>query len=155
MRETPGDIRGGAIFRDKNGRWIEGCSFSFQASNPLETELRALELALRWTESKGIPNIEVQTDCKEMEKALNGTNESNHQLGALKVRCRELIRRSGCTTVIHVFREQNFVADFLALIAANRREPCIIFVSSPPGCNTLVCNDQMGVVSERLMLETE
>lgn len=99
--------------------------------------------------------MEIQTDCKEMEKALNDANESNYQLGALKSRCRELIRRSGCTAVVHIFREQNFVADFLAMIAANRREPCIIFVSPPPGCDTLVCNDQMRVVSERLMLETE
>ncbi|XP_031112097.1 uncharacterized protein LOC116016074 [Ipomoea triloba] len=146
---------GGVVLRDKNGRWIEGSSFSFQASNPLETELRALELALRWTESKRIFNMEIQTDCKEMVKALNDANESNYQRGALKSRCRELIRRSGCTAVVHIFREQNFVADFLATLAANRREPCIIFVSPPPGCDTLVCNDQMRVVSERLLLETE
>ncbi|XP_031108468.1 uncharacterized protein LOC116012941 [Ipomoea triloba] len=146
---------GGVVLRDKNGRWIEGRSFSFQASNPLETELRALELALRWTESKRIFNMEIQTDCKEMVKALNDANESNYQRGALKSRCRELIRRSGYTTVVHIFREQNFVADFLATLAANRREPCIIFVSPPPGCDTLVCNDQMRVVSERLLLETE
>ncbi|XP_031116862.1 uncharacterized protein LOC116020532 [Ipomoea triloba] len=56
---NPGDIRNKMDSLEKTDR------FSV-AINPREIELRAL----------------VQTDCKEMEKALNDTNESNHQLGA-------------------------------------------------------------------------
>jgi len=61
---------GGAIFRDKHDMWIARCTLSFVASNVIEVETKALEMGLKWIHNKGIENLEIQTNCEDLAKAL-------------------------------------------------------------------------------------
>ncbi|XP_031106301.1 uncharacterized protein LOC116010948 [Ipomoea triloba] len=123
---------GGAVLRNHKGNWMEGCSFSFHANNPLEAELTALYLALQWTTTKGIIDMEIQSDCKELTKRLNENSRGGNNMGQLGIKCRELIRKSGNFSLVHIFHEQNTVADYLAKHGCNSREIMTLFVSPPP-----------------------
>ncbi|XP_031115799.1 uncharacterized protein LOC116019658 [Ipomoea triloba] len=118
----------GAVLRDHKGNWMEA--------------------------TKGILDMEIQSDSKELTKCLNENSRGGNNMGQLGIKCRDLIRKSGNSSLVHIFREQNTVVDYLAKHGCNSREIMTLFVSPPPGCINFVYNDQLGAVCDRLILET-
>nr|GMD12829.1 Ribonuclease H protein [Ipomoea batatas] len=74
FREENRKVGGGAILRTRDGKWIAGCSQKFNAHNPREAELMALEMGLKWVRKMSINRLEIQCDNVDVEtdKALNG-----------------------------------------------------------------------------------
>nr|GMD17635.1 Ribonuclease H protein [Ipomoea batatas] len=70
FREENRKVGGGAILRTRDGKWIAGCSQKFNAHNPREAELMALEMGLEWVRKMGINRLEIQCDNVDVVSAV-------------------------------------------------------------------------------------
>nr|GMC60433.1 putative pentatricopeptide repeat-containing protein At1g12700, mitochondrial [Ipomoea batatas] len=60
FREDNRKAGGGTVLRTRDGKWTAGCIQKFNAHNPREAELMAIEMGLEWARNKGINRLEIQ-----------------------------------------------------------------------------------------------
>nr|GMC83735.1 ribonuclease H [Ipomoea batatas] len=80
--------------------------------------------------------------CDALRSRMEGLGDGNAD--TIMEHLRKMNIEGGCKTV-HVYREQNQVANELAKLALCGETDGIEFDESPPECRSQVCNDFMGV----------
>ena len=94
-------------------------------------ELWALRDGLYLAIQLGINFLEVELDAKVIVEMLNSTNCSNRKYSPILHDCRFLLSRLMQARVVHVFRETNKCAYFLARRGCSIRENFVIFDAPP------------------------
>ncbi|KAK8589339.1 hypothetical protein V6N13_088186 [Hibiscus sabdariffa] len=61
----------GGLYRDHSGSWIAGFQMTIGKCSPLQDELCALFIDLKYAWDLGFMTLQVQTDCKEVVTMLN------------------------------------------------------------------------------------
>ena len=94
-------------------------------------------------------------DAKVIMEMINSTNCSNRKHSPLLHDCRSLLARFTQAQVVHVFREANKCADFLARRGCSMREDFVIF-DAPPSTDlvNLLVSDVNGQSDMRLVAMT-
>ncbi|XP_031126862.1 uncharacterized protein LOC116029106 [Ipomoea triloba] len=110
-------------------------------------------MGAQWAATKGFDSVEIQSDCKEMVVTLTEDTGSYVQRSNWNMQWISLLRSNPHVALVHILREQNSVADFLASLAVDCRADRLFFASPPTGCENLVCNDQVGAVFPCLICE--
>nr|GLL20302.1 putative pentatricopeptide repeat-containing protein At1g12700, mitochondrial [Ipomoea trifida] len=94
FRENSRKAGGGAVLRTRDGEWIAGCRQKFNAHNPREAELMAIEMGLEWARNKGINRLEIQCDNADVVREIrNGTGREKTGYRILE-NCRRMIGKS-------------------------------------------------------------
>jgi hypothetical protein len=76
----------------------------------LLAELRAIQISVDFCGKKGYANIIYESDCLEaVDLIIAGRDYATHIL-----HIRNVLHGNGNTTLVHVFREQNMCANFMA-----------------------------------------
>lgn len=97
------------------------------------TELWALRDDLYLAILLGLNVLEVELDAKVIVEMLKNSHCPNRKLSPLLHDCRSLLSRLTQVRVVHVFREANKYADFLATRGCSMREEFVIFDVPPSG----------------------
>ena len=107
----------GMVLRDTFGQ-VLGCNLRHfnGVCQPKEAEVIGVREALDWIRERQVNQAIVETDSKVVYEALLSTQKDNSQFGQLLQRCRMLMRETH-TTIAHVNKKANGVADALAKLA--------------------------------------
>nr|GMD98062.1 ribonuclease H [Ipomoea batatas] len=97
----------------------------------------------------GYCNFEVQTGCEKIVKVMQEPSTRSCCQTDDMESIRKNILEDGGGRFVHIYREQNFVADKLAKLALISTADWMEFDNPPPECRSLVCNDQVGVCRQR------
>ena len=152
---NPGKAGSGGLIQNCQGNWIKGFSRSIGVTTSVMAELWALRDGLYLTFQLGINILEIELDAKEIVEMINSTDCSNRKHSPLLHDCRSLLAMFTQAWVIHVFREANKCADFLARRGCSMREDFVIF-DAPPSANlvNLLVLDVNGRSDMRLVAMT-
>nr|GMC88043.1 ribonuclease H [Ipomoea batatas] len=89
-----------------------GCIQKFNAHNPREAELMAIEMGLEWARNKGINRLEIQCDNADVVRDVRNCTGREKRGFRILENCRRLIGEGEERRLVHAFREQNAVADW-------------------------------------------
>ncbi|CAN1763773.1 Putative ribonuclease H protein At1g65750, partial [Linum perenne] len=103
----------GGLIRDENGRFVRAFTANIGDCLITRAELRAIVQGLHLAWAAGIRKVVVQSDSRAALAILQ-SGDTALQHAALVAEFRELCTRSWEVSLVHVFREANFAADYLA-----------------------------------------
>lgn len=117
---NPGAAGGGGILRDHQGHCLWAFHLSLNPSTNVEAEILSIHRGLQICQEQGIQNIIIETDAmvaiKIIEKKSGGNWKYISQIHDIRTWLHNLNGR-----MVHIFREGNGVADYLANEACEHR----------------------------------
>ena len=122
-RGNPGESGAGFVIYNENGDTVfEGYKYLGTTTNN-QAEYTACLLALKKALELGANEIEIRSDSRLLIRQIKGEYRvKSPNITDLFVQVRSLLSKFGKTTFIHVPREQNKKADFLANLAIDSKE---------------------------------
>ena len=149
---SPGPAGGGAIIRDHCGGLISALSLNFGHCNSFKAEVMALLKGLELAQELQVCKLIIQLDnlaCVQIiQNKAAGRNECTHLLN----RCLYLIHQESWEVkIVHVYREGNRAADWLANLGVSQLLPTILHSSAPSGLCPILQEDLQGVSIPRLL----
>ncbi|KAF7824182.1 putative ribonuclease H-like domain, reverse transcriptase zinc-binding domain-containing protein [Senna tora] len=141
----------GGVIRSSNGSWLGGFFKFVGCVSVLEAEiwgcLEGLELALK----SGFDSVWLESDSLLAVNFIrNGCNDDHVCAGLIK-RVRSLMAHFRYVKILHIFREANGVADFLAGEAVRKKSSFYFDNILPECCKLLILDDVRGVGRPRLV----
>ncbi|XP_054789566.1 uncharacterized protein LOC129295114 [Prosopis cineraria] len=117
----PDSQRGGCgrVIRDFEGRFVSGFTLRPVGNDSLTTELWAILMVLKHAWDTGLRQIMVASDSLEAVILVKEGNINVHQYRVLVEEIRLMMQRQSNISLMHVSRDANHVADFLARKAPN------------------------------------
>ncbi|MFN2519622.1 MAG: ribonuclease HI family protein [Candidatus Limnocylindria bacterium] len=114
-RGNPGPAGAGAVLLDEQGDVVaEVTRYLGRATNNV-AEYTALIIGLEEARRRGVEELEVRMDSMLVVQQMKGAWRIKHPgLRPLALRAAELLASIPSRTILHVPREQNFLADALA-----------------------------------------
>jgi hypothetical protein len=93
---------------------------------------------------KGYVNIICESDClKAVDLIIDGHDHTLHTYATDILHVRDVLHEIGNTTLVHVLREQNMCADFMAREGSHGR--CSAHWNyPPPDMESLILRDKLG-----------
>lgn len=132
----------GGIFRDHNGNWLEGFSIKFVISEILQAKMFAVREGLRLAVEKGLTDIIVETDSKEVVQLIHHADASSHPLAASVLYCRHLLDSCHSCTIQYVLPEGNSCAEFMENLGDVHDHGFVSYSNPPPGIALLLLVDR-------------
>ncbi|KAF3644481.1 hypothetical protein FXO38_20144 [Capsicum annuum] len=149
----------GGVFRNSSGKWIMGFTAHALAKDIFYHELQALFVGLQMALLHNLGPLEINIDAEQIIKFFTNT-ESNPNNSALLADCRFLLLRQDSPPLIHIYREQNRLADSFAKRAITAALPSsLAFISPVMSITTfwvppqdslqILCGDERGDITTR------
>jgi len=134
----------GGVVRNHDGDWIASFSHYEAGGDALLDELRAIQIGLDFCSLKGYVNIICESDYLEaVNLIIDGRDHTLHTYATDFLHIRDALHGNGNTTLVHVLREQNMCADFIAKEGSHTR--CSTrWNCPPPGMESLILRDKFG-----------
>ncbi|XP_043705420.1 uncharacterized protein LOC122655280 [Telopea speciosissima] len=140
------DGRGGygAIARECSGRVLFAVAEGSRITNILRMELEAIRCDLCRASSTGYTRVHVRSDSICAIQMINGAFHTPWHCMDLVDDILNLKEEFSCCTFLHVMRETNFCADFLASFSRSDHEIPFSPTCLPPSLSHLVREDARG-----------
>lgn len=132
----------GGILRDHNGNWLEGFSIKFVIYEILQAKMFAVREGLRLAVEKGLTDIIVETDSKEVVRLIHHADASSHPLAASILYCRHLLDSFHSCTIQHVLPEGNASAEFMENLGDVHDYGFVSYPNPPPSIALLLLADR-------------
>lgn len=147
-----GPAGGGALIRDHCGDLISTLSMNFGHCTSFKAEVMALLKGSKLARELQISKLMIQLDnlaCVQLlQHKASGRNECTHLLN----QCLQLLDNDSWEVqILHVYRESNRAADWLANYGVAQLLPTILHTSAPPGLRSILDEDFRGVSFPRLL----
>lgn len=121
-RGNPGEAGAGAVIKDPQGNVVRELRKYLGIATNNMAEYRALVMALAEARSMGIRDIEVFADSELVVKQMTGAYRvKSEELRPLYEEAARLMKGFRTSKIVHVYREENGIADKLANEAIERR----------------------------------
>ncbi|CAN1279411.1 Putative ribonuclease H protein At1g65750 [Linum perenne] len=147
-----GQAAAGGLIRDHQGRCLAAFTMNLGKCSITRAELRGAVSGLQLAWERGYRKIQLQLDSQCAVQLLQGDDLEDHTHAATIIMARELLRRDWEVQILHVYRERNHVADYLA----NMGHSCPLGFHSIEQFDSNFCYwlhyDQLGVSEERLIM---
>ncbi|CAN1289838.1 Putative ribonuclease H protein At1g65750, partial [Linum perenne] len=104
----------GGCLRDKDGRVIDSFAANLGDCSITRAELTGVVIGLDRAWDMGIREVEVQTGSACVVKLLTERMPGNHQHATLIEKFKNISQRAWSVSVKFIYREANYLADFLA-----------------------------------------
>ncbi|CAJ2666519.1 ribonuclease H [Trifolium pratense] len=141
---NPGWAGYGGLIRDHEGYWILGFSGPVSFADSIEVELLAIHNGLMLAWDIGYNDVSCRSDCKKALSLIQDPIFPTHKYVGIIVSIKELISRDWAVSFVHIYREANQCADFMAKLGANAMD-CFGIFPEPPAClASLLLSDAMG-----------
>lgn len=149
---TPGPAGGGGIIRDHRGVFVSAFAASFGHCSAFMAEVKALSKGLELAKSLHIKKLLVQMDNLACVQALLNRTISRSECTHLLQDCLTRIECPEWTVkLLHVYREGNRAADWLANHGAAHHIETYIFHNAPVELGRIISEDSRGVAIPRLV----
>lgn len=149
---SPGDAGGGAIIRNQDGQFISGFSANYGRCSAFRAEVRALVRGLELARNLQISKLQIQLDNLACVQALNSEAQGSGECAHLINFCHNLLRKDDWEVlVVHVFREGNRAADWLANRGVAQSDNLLILGSAPSELRRILSEDVQGVAFPRFV----
>ncbi|KAH9782186.1 ADP-ribosyl cyclase/cyclic ADP-ribose hydrolase [Citrus sinensis] len=146
-----GEASAGGLLRDHNGAWVAGFGMNIGSCSVTVAELWGLYQGLIISWQNGIRWLQVDVDSICILQLVTTPMITTNELSPLIKSIKDLISRSWCITINHVYREANFAADFLANHALSFPLGLHLFPNPPPGIIAYLQHDMYGVAYPRFV----
>ncbi|CAN1138632.1 Putative ribonuclease H protein At1g65750 [Linum perenne] len=147
-----GQAAAGGLIRDHQGRCLAAFTMNLGKCSITRAELRGAVSGLQLAWERGYRKIQLQLDSQCAVQLLQGDDLEDHTHAATIIMARELLRRDWEVHILHVYRERNHVADYLA----NMGHSCPLGFHSIEQFDSNFCYwlhyDQLGVSEVRLIM---
>jgi len=105
----------GGVVHNHNEDWIDGFSHFGVRGDALLAKLRAIRMALDFCRNQGYNNIICKSGCLEaVELFVVGRDHTLYTYATNILHIRDILHGNDNTTMVHVLREQNLCANFMA-----------------------------------------
>ncbi|WCJ23870.1 Polynucleotidyl transferase ribonuclease H-like superfamily protein [Euphorbia peplus] len=142
---NPGYASAGGLARGSDGAWLGGYGINLGVCNSVLAEIWGLYLGLEIARKKGFDKVIIAMDSQIVVRMINDDTFSQHCFAWLLRKCQELIRGVWEVRIVHVYREGNRAADWLAnfagLLSLGHHE----FDVPPAGIQDILVADCSGV----------
>ncbi|KAF7800755.1 Ribonuclease H protein [Senna tora] len=144
------DAACGGVARDTSGNFLFSFCHRIGCCEIIRAELRGIVDGLEMLWEKGFRKVTIECDSEvALELVSNGVVDI-HPCSALVQRVRSLIDRHWDTELVHVFREANQAADFMAKLSHSLAEGFHVFDSPHVGLRSVLAADLNGPLVPRL-----
>ncbi|CAN1182797.1 Putative ribonuclease H protein At1g65750, partial [Linum perenne] len=113
LSET-GQAAAGGLIRDHQGRCLAAFTMNLGKCSITRAELRGAVSGLQLAWERGYHKIQLQLDSQCVVQLLQGDDLEDHAHATTFITARELLRRNWEVQILHIYRESNHVADYLA-----------------------------------------
>jgi len=144
----------GGVIRDHLGTWIVGFTRKIIARNALHAEVLALLHGLNLAKSENLKHLPVETDSQVL---LNTLYSNNLIYSHIFADCRSLLLQLEGSSLKHIPKEANAIADLLAKNGRETKDPyminnqTLVFEASPSPAIDVLERDVIGTVTHRLV----
>ena len=111
---NPGTVGVGGVIRDHMGSWIGGFARNIGFCSSVTAELWAIHVGLHRTWDKGFRKVVLESDSKVIVGIIKGDTVRVDRNYNLIMQIRGLLGREWEVKIFHVYREANYVVDWLA-----------------------------------------
>ena len=151
-RGSPGDAGGGVIIRNNSGMFISALTLNFGRCSAFRAEVLALLRGLELAINLQIRHLQTQLDNLSCVQALTSGNSSCGGCAHLIRYCLSLLRREDWVVkVVHVFREGNRAADWLANHGVDQTNGSSVLEIALLDLHRILMEDARGVTTPRLV----
>ncbi|KAJ1428154.1 Ribonuclease H domain [Sesbania bispinosa] len=134
----------GGLVRGRDKKWLGGFMGFVGLGSPLEAELMVVLVALEFTWDKGWRYLILESDCMDVVNIFTtGLGTSFHKFSGLVKTIQDLLARDWMVNFLHVYREANEPADWLAYHGARVVLPVKWLDVPPPDVETMVVIDSI------------
>ncbi|CAN1125966.1 Putative ribonuclease H protein At1g65750 [Linum perenne] len=147
-----GQAAAGGLIRDHQGRCLAAFTLNLGKCSITRAELRGAVSGLQLAWEQGYRKIQLQLDSQCAVQLLQREGLEDHAHAATIMTATELLRRNWEVQILHVYRESNHAADFLANIGHSCPLGFHSIEQSDPNLYYWLLYDQLGVSEERLIL---
>ncbi|XVF12079.1 hypothetical protein REPUB_Repub08aG0083700 [Reevesia pubescens] len=151
LRGQSGAAVAGGLIRDDRGVWLLGFIYRIGICEVLSAELWAIFQGLKFAWDNGFRNVELETDSLLASKQIHASIRKQNSNGRLIAEIQELLSRAWHCQVVHIYREANQCADWLATFSNNPPSDLLVLEDPPEGLYPLLLADSLGVLKPRLM----
>ena len=135
----------GGLLRNTNGDWIKGYSYNISSCNVLAAEMWGAIKGLEIAWSEGHRKVLLEMDSAIAVKWINERLQPTSLMANLFARCFHLIGRNWVVRVVHIYREQNRAADFVASAAIQHGKGLVIYDDPLVDIQYIISEDRKGV----------
>lgn len=139
----------GGLLRDHRGNWIAGYTCNIGIANSFLAELWGLREGLLLAKNRGISKLIAETDSETMVQVLRRDGMSTINSNVLVTDCKLLLDHFQDSKVVHIFREGNQCADYLANIGQSSPFGTTILDHPPEGLTDFLQRDASGLAFSR------
>ena len=151
---NPGIAGAGGVLRDQMGSWIRGFARNIGICSSVTAELWAIYEGLLLTWDKGFRKVVLESDSRVAVGFITGDNVRVDKNYNLIMQIKNMVSREWEVEILHVYREANCVADWLANFGLTRElldRGADIITDPPSGLYTLLYYDLIGSTVPRLI----
>ncbi|CAL9000276.1 unnamed protein product, partial [Prunus brigantina] len=130
--------------------WIAGFSANLGHGEVFVAEAWALYYGLNLAWQLGLRQIMVNSDSTLVDM-INGDWVDSHPMSVLLTKCKELLKNQWNCCVLHVYRETNFAADFLAKLGHHKDLGYHELSSPPDQLQPILDDDKNGLLRPRFV----
>ena len=151
---NPGVAGAGGVLRDNMGSWIAGFTRNNGICSSVTAELWAAYIGLQLTWDRGYRKVILESDSRVVIGLMQGDTPSMDRNYTLTMQIRDMLERDWEIQTVHIFREANCVADWLANYGLSRDvldSQTDVLTDPPSGLYTLLYYDLIGSTIPRLI----
>ncbi|XVF29674.1 hypothetical protein REPUB_Repub15cG0142300 [Reevesia pubescens] len=141
----------GGLIRDDKGYWLLGFVYRIGICEVLSAELWSILQGLKLAWDRGFRKVELETDSLLASKQIHVPIRKQDSNGRLVAAIQELLCRDWYCQVVHIYREANQCADWLAAFDTNPPTGLLVLEDPPEGLYPLLLADSNGVLKPRFM----
>lgn len=147
---SPGPAGGGAIIRNQQGTHVSSLAANFGHCTAFKAELFALLNGLKLAGNLKIKALEVQLDSQACVQVMQDTSPAMGECAHVINDCRSMLNNPEWrVTVVHIYREGNRAADWLANFGVAQNVRFHMFQSVPLELSRILDEDIRGVAFPR------
>ncbi|KAG5249134.1 non-LTR retroelement reverse transcriptase [Salix suchowensis] len=151
---NPGEAGAGGVLRDGMGSWIAGFARNNGICSSVTAELWAVYIGLQLTWDRGYRKVILESDSSVVVGLMNGDKVSMDRNCTLIMKIRDMLDKAWEVRTVHIYREANCVADWLANYGLSRDvidRQFDVLTDPPSGLYTLLYYDLIGSTIPRLI----
>lgn len=144
----------GGVIRNERGEWMEGFVERVDYGDASMIEARAIVKGMDWAWKKGIRDVEIQSDAKNVINWITTGVTLRGPIQADIQAAREWLNKGWKISIRAIYREQNRVADTLSILGTRQQNEWTTLSTCPPESEEVFFHDLARVVCCRRVRET-
>ncbi|CAN0890369.1 Putative ribonuclease H protein At1g65750 [Linum grandiflorum] len=141
----------GGVLRNSDGNVLRAFMSNLGVCSITRADLRGVVDGLELAWQLGIHNVALRFDSRCATQLLRGTGNEDHQHAALLGRFRELRDRDWQLKIVHIYREANIAADYLAHMGHSATYGIHFLTSYPTTLTNWFLHDRLSITQPRLV----